>query len=385
MGRVGWMIRVGSAVLGDVQRQVAGPRGDEPEDLTEAFGVNLPAEARLLSLDGGEGRQHRRTDDVARVVVDAQEVDGRRDELEIAVADEVTPGVLRRVRGIAAAGERVEEPPVVTLLRGGGGLEVEHLRAGRLLRHDVEDDADTRVRCHGADGLDGPAVSHEQMVSCGQSVIEVVASRREDAVLVSQRRHDPRFVERDEVADAVTEAPGHDRGVLGERIHGRPKGPPPGVLEDLRQVPVIERHERRDALGEQLVDQAIVEVEPCLVDRACAAWDDPRPRDGEPVRAETEFGQQRHVLAVAVVVVAGDVARIAVERRARRVREAVPDAFAAAVFVDRPLDLIRGRRGTPHEIRRERSIRHGHDERVSPCRVLRSRRVLERPVAALTA
>ena len=61
--------------------------------------------------------------------------------------------------------------------------------------------------------------------------------------------------------DAVAEGRGHDVGVLGEVVRRRPLRPATVVLERLGQVPVVQRHVRVDAGGEQLIDEPVVEVE----------------------------------------------------------------------------------------------------------------------------
>ena len=50
-----------------------------------------------------------------------------------------------------------------------------------------------------------------------------------------------------------------------------------------------------------------------------------------------------------MVVVAGDVAGVAVQDVARRMREGVPDRGAASVLVYGALDLVGGGRGAPQE------------------------------------
>ena len=89
-------------------------------------------------------------------------------------------------------------------------------------------------------------------------------------------------------------------------------GQPPRVLQRLGQVPVVERGPGLDAVLQERVDQAAVEVEAALVDRPGAGRLDPRPGDGEAVGAQAEVGHQRDVVAVAVVVVGGDGAGVAV-------------------------------------------------------------------------
>ena len=126
-------------------------------------------------------------------------------------------------------------------------------------------------------------------------------------------------------------------------------GPAAAILERLRQVPVVERDERLDAVREQLVDEAVVEVEAGGVHAAAALGEDPRPRDREAVGVETERAHQADVVAIAVVGVARDAAVVAVEDLPGRRREAVPDALAAAVLGHRALDLVGGGRGAPDE------------------------------------
>ena len=154
---------------------------------------------------------------------------------------------------------------------------------------------------------------------------------RVDADQVAERREDVGLVEDDPVADAVGEGLDHRLGVVGEAARGVAIRPAAGVLERLRQVPVVERREGPDAGGEQRVDQPAVVVESLLVDLAPADRLDARPRDREAIAPQPEVAQDRDVLVEAVVGVAGVVAGVAVLHAPGRVGEAVPDALAAAV------------------------------------------------------
>src|SRR5262249_58663129 len=66
--------------------------------------------------------------------------------------------------------------------------------------------------------------------------------------------------------------------------------------------------------------------------------------------------EQIDVVAPAVIVVAGDIAGIAVLHAPRRMGEDIPDALAASVFVDGAFDLIARRRRAPYEVGRKRTI-----------------------------
>jgi len=85
-----------------------------------------------------------------------------------------------------------------------------------------------------------------------------------------------------------------------------------------------------------------------------------RPGNGEAIGAQAQVSHPGHVLAPAVIVVTGNVARAAICNPAGRVRKAVPDGLTFAVLVPGAFYLIgRGRRA-PHEIGRERSTRCHH-------------------------
>ena len=169
-------------------------------------------------------------------------------------------------------------------------------------------------------------------------------------VRVAEEGGHPRLVVRRPVLDQVAEAVEDELGVLGEAVDRVARRPAAVVLERLRQVPVVERHERRDPALAETLDQAAVEVEPALVGRPAAVGLDPGPGDREAVGAQAERGHQVEVLAPAVVVLAGRVAGVAVVHLARRAREAVPDRLAAAVDLRRALDLERRCRGAPDEV-----------------------------------
>ena len=197
-------------------------------------------------------------------------------------------------------------------------------------------------------------VREEQMVRRGERGGGLGAARCVHARAVAEERRAPRLVEGRPEVDAVAERPGDDGRVLGEVRRGVAVRPAAGVLELLREIPVVERHDRLDPVLEQLVREPPVEVEAALAGRALAAGDDPRPGDREPVRRDPEVAHERHVGAVAVVVVGRDVAVVAVVALARRVAERVPDGRSAPVLVDRALDLVRRGRDAPEEVRRER-------------------------------
>src|SRR5262249_3893889 len=145
--------------------------------------------------------------------------------------------------------------------------------------------------------------------------------------------------------DAIAERTPYDRGVVGEARSGVAVGPAPFVYQGLRDVPMIEGRQRMDMRFEQRIDQPPVIVESFLIRRPLAAWLNTRPGDREAIGREFQRAQQRYVVAVAVVAVAGDIACGTVWGHAGSVREAVPDRLAPTVFSHRAFDLVGRSRG----------------------------------------
>src|SRR5262249_56474676 len=142
-------------------------------------------------------------------------------------------------------------------------------------------------------------------------------------------------------------------GIVREGLGGVAPFPPAAILQRLRQVPMIERRERRDAVGDKVGDEPVVEVEALRIWRAGALREYPRPRNREPIRGGGERLHRLHVVSISVIVIVGDVAVVVVADLSRRMRERVPDRGAAAILADGAFDLIGGGGGAPEKSRRK--------------------------------
>src|SRR6478672_4350965 len=98
------------------------------------------------------------------------------------------------------------------------------------------------------------------MVGGGHRIGFTRPARRVLAPRVADPGVDPRFVVRRPEANAVAEPPRDHRRILPKRFSGGAYRPTTCILEGLRRIPVEERRERLEILGEQLVDKTIVEV-----------------------------------------------------------------------------------------------------------------------------
>ena len=101
-----------------------------------------------------------------------------------------------------------------------------------------------------------------------------------------------------------------------------------------------ERDEWADAVFEQSVDELIVEGDAFFVDPACDVGGKARPREGETVVLDAELRHQLNIVAEAVVMVAGDIAGIAVKDLSIPMGERIPDRSTLSSLKSSTLDLV---------------------------------------------
>jgi hypothetical protein len=112
---------------------------------------------------------------------------------------------------------------------------------------------------------------------------------------------------------------------------------------------VIQGEHRHDVPLPQALDESSVEVEALPVGGAAPLGLNPRPGDGEAVGSYAQARQEVEILFEAVVVVAGDIAGVAVQNVAGSMREGIPDRGPAPILVNRAFDLVGSGRGAPQE------------------------------------
>ena len=169
---------------------------------------------------------------------------------------------------------------------------------------------------------------------------------------VSEEREDGEFVEGGKALDAVAVAPCRQCRVIGEPAGTVAARPAAQIVERLRQVPVIKAEPRLDPRGQERIDEPVVERQARFVRGPASERQNPRPGEREAVGGGAELLHQRHVVEVEVIVVAGDVAGIAVGNAALLAATRVPDARAAAILERRPFDLIARGGDPPDEVGR---------------------------------
>ena len=264
-------------------------------------------------------------------------------------AGEIAGGAIvgDHIAGVAVAAHRVEEPAVEIAIAVAGRVAINGAIRERDDGLEVQGDAHLGAGGGGANGLHTQTVGEEGVMGGGEGRGHLPSAGSMLAGLVAEHTHAPRLIDGDPVADAIAEGRGDDPGILGEGIGRRARWPAPGLLQCHGQIPVVEGGIGGNAARQEGVHQAAVEIEAGLIDRAAPMGENARPGDAEAIGLQTERAHQGHVLLVAVVMVAGDVAGMPVARRARRVTEAVPDTGAAPVFVHGALDLVGRRGGAP--------------------------------------
>ncbi len=204
-------------------------------------------------------------------------------------------------------------------------------------------------------------MGEQQVMGGRERGVQVGDTRRVPGLQVADHARAEGLVHRHPDRDHVGEAVQHELRVVTEVGHGVAVRPAAGVLQRLREVPVVQGGYRLDAPGAQPVHQAPVEVQALLVDAAGAVRDDPGPADREPVGGQPQPGHEIQVGVGPVVVVTGDRAGVAVGHGPGDTAERVPHRRSPAVFVGRALDLVSGGRHAEMETSRET---HGH------CRLL---------------
>src|SRR5258708_22710619 len=116
---------------------------------------------------------------------------------------------------------------------------------------------------------------------------------------------------------------------------------------------MVQGGERLDAVGQQLVEQPIVEIEAFRIWRARSFRENARPRDREAIGLCTQRPHQLDIVLVAMEMIVRDISIAAIGNFAGQMSETIPDRRTSSIFVDGAFDLIgRGRRA-PSKVARK--------------------------------
>ena len=367
---------VGQAVLGDPDRQAVA-----------LVDVHRPVVQRLRGdgpVGGGARAAHGLPHLPGVVVHRAGVVDVHADEvrrlheLPVGCGDAVGEGAHRGDGGgvVAPEDQVVQEdveghsPVGMAEVEGGlaGGLAALGGVVAGIAQPAAGHHAHGDVGAHGLDGPLGGAVGQGHVVQgAGHVGVAQLPAGGVQAVAVAQVGGALGLVEGHEAVHAAPEVLRHHAGVALKGGHDVPVEPAALVLQGAGEVPVIQRDQRADAVGAQLVHQLVVEFEAQGVDCAVAVRDDPGPAYREAVGPDVQRLHQRHVLPGAVVAVAGHVAGVAVLDvvAADLVAEVVPDAGTLAVGVPGALALEGGAGHAPQKVLRK--LYHGFALRMCHC------------------
>jgi hypothetical protein len=356
--RFGRIVKRG-AILRDVQRRIAVPIPHPQQHPRERRRKNLPASFgdRMLRLPNATCANWQRSRVVARhrarVIVDTDEVDRLANHGHV-VGRELRPRLaedLAHLVRVRAQTDRIEVLPVHVRV-GALRRRLIGARSGRgILRLEIHDDADRAALrpTLAAIGEHRCAMRSHQVVCRDRGLEEIAMARSERAVEIAAIGHDPWLVERCPHGHAITERAVHHRRIVGKPVRAVAVQPSTTVIERRGQIPVVERHVRRDAIFEQRIDQSPIEVEAAFVHGATTSRQHATPRDAEAIRVEAELTHQGDVVAIPSIVIAGDIASLTVRGAPRRTREAMPDARTRTIGERRAFDLIRGRRCSPEK------------------------------------
>ncbi len=193
-------------------------------------------------------------------------------------------------------------------------------------------------------------VGDEQMMGGCEGLTEHCQSGRVDAQGVAVCHVQQRISDRGPVPHSISDAV-HDqlREITCSR-GGIALQPAAGQHQVKRQVPVVDGGPGVDSDREQAIDQSVVEVQAAGIGCPPAGRLDSRPGNREPVCVDSQAGEQRHIIGVAVIVIDGDLTGASVYGSAWDGRDGVPDRRPATVDRGGALDAEGGRRDAEREI-----------------------------------
>ena len=205
----------GAPVLGHVDGHVGVLVLDPNQHLRQALGLHGPAHGRLLPsvrYDGTRPEVGKRNalahfdgriaDGVSEVVVDAEEVDGNGDLLQIPIPDErkidAKFSVKReQVLRVLAAKQGIQVEPVRLPVHPAGGLPVGLSVSRRAGRMQVQSYAELVSVPGGSHPLHRQTVAQQEVVGGGEGLVAVLMSRGVDAEAVAHPGRDPGLVQGD--------------------------------------------------------------------------------------------------------------------------------------------------------------------------------------------
>ena len=180
------------------------------------------------------------------------------------------PVGIRQAEGLLPRGGLIGRAVRIAELAGGGNTD-------QSFRRSVPD---------GPEGK--PMRQHEVFPARNEFRKQKPLPGRMDPVGVSKLEHDLRLVERDKMRNTAGKMRRHHAREPRKAFRRPAILPAAGFLQRLRQLPVIERHPRRDAVCKAAVYHAVIVLEPGLVPPAVSVRVDARPARGKAVRTQPE-------------------------------------------------------------------------------------------------
>ena len=183
----------------------------------------------------------------------------------------------------------------------------------RIDRHQIHHQADLPVGL-GAIDRNGRRMGPQQILRHLHGLRPIAPARRVAARDVAVVHRDPGLVERGPHRHTIAERAKHQLRVFGEPLRRIGVCPAAAIFERRRQVPMVERHARLDAVFEQRVDEPRIEIEALRIRPASSLGQHAAPGGAEAIRLNAELAHQPHIVGEPAVVIARDVAVVAAVR-----------------------------------------------------------------------
>ena len=171
--------------------------------------------------------------------------------------------------------------------------------------------------------------------------------------------HHPRFIVGSNGGNPCPETPAYLARIVDKTVYCATRRPTTGLLQRLRQVPVVQRDVRRNATRQQASNEPVVEGHALLAPRPGARRLHAGPSDREAIGSQPQADQEVQVVVETVVVVAGHLASATIENGAGLATEHVPDGIATPAFARCALYLKGASGSTPDETGRKATSQNG--------------------------
>src|SRR2546423_15039207 len=190
----------------------------------------------------------------------------------------------------------------------------------------------------------------QEVMSCNVSRLLFTATWSMFAGPVSKIGRAPGLIQGDPPVDAVSQQSRDYLCIIRKSECSLSVEPATFLVQRQREIPMIQGHKGRNTSCQECIYQTIIKIQTAPVDSSLSLGKNARPRDGEAIRIQTEFGHQRYIFWHTVVMVGCHISVLSVMYLARNSCELIPDRQATPILRGCAFNLIGCSCRTPEKI-----------------------------------